>query len=120
MKKHWRLTPKGVEVEVRTEPAGAEVFIDGRRVGTSPCKFSLAVGKHKVTVRKKGYKEKTVEVSTPLKAPLLIKLEPLPVRVRLDSSPEGAKILLDGKDTGKRTPADFELPPRKIPNFPQT
>jgi uncharacterized protein (TIGR02266 family) len=39
--------------------------------------------------------------------------KPAGVKQKVTSEPEGAKILVDGKDTGKVTPADLDLEPEK-------
>lgn len=49
-------------VEVRSEPSNAEVFIDGKRVGTTPYKGDFPLGEHKMTIKKEGYFEYTEEL----------------------------------------------------------
>ena len=44
-------------VVIRTEPAGAEVYVDGRYVGTSPVEMSFDYyGNHPIRIKKRGYK----------------------------------------------------------------
>ncbi|MBI4224211.1 MAG: PEGA domain-containing protein, partial [Deltaproteobacteria bacterium] len=54
---------------VRSEPAGADVFIDGRKVGTTPFRGDLPVGKHRLTLRKEGYFEETQEIEADINTP---------------------------------------------------
>ena len=50
------LTPITGSVNVAYSPMGSEVYIDGKKVGTSPDIFrSVGVGSHKVEIRKDGY-----------------------------------------------------------------
>jgi hypothetical protein len=50
-------------LEVTTEPAGAEVFVDGRSLGPAPATGeALLAGAHYVTVRALGYRELIVRV----------------------------------------------------------
>ncbi len=54
--------PRGV-LELRTDPPGAIVFIDGTELGITPYKRSIFVGKHKVVVRHTGYRSQQLEAS---------------------------------------------------------
>jgi hypothetical protein len=46
---------------VRTNPPGAQVFVDDQEIGTTPCSASFVYyGTRKVTVMKDGYKTETV------------------------------------------------------------
>lgn len=50
------LTPVYGVLNVAYKPIGAEIYIDGKYVGTSPNVFSeVQVGNHKVTIKKQGY-----------------------------------------------------------------
>ena len=52
--------PRGV-LELRTDPPGAIVFIDGTELGITPYKRSTFAGKHKVVVRHTGYRSQQLE-----------------------------------------------------------
>src|SRR5438270_5333169 len=46
---------------VRTDPPGAQVFVDDQEIGTTPCSASFVYyGTRKVTVMKDGYRTETV------------------------------------------------------------
>jgi hypothetical protein len=48
-------------VTVRTNPPGAQVFIDDQEIGTTPCSASFVYyGTRKLTVMKEGYRTETV------------------------------------------------------------
>src|ERR1700733_13827156 len=50
-------------VNVSSDPAGADVLVDGDFVGNCPASLKLAPGKHLVTVRLSGYKDWAREIT---------------------------------------------------------
>jgi hypothetical protein len=48
---------------VESEPEGAEVWVDGKQVGTTPVKVPVAPGQHDIDVIKQGRRTKHVEVT---------------------------------------------------------
>jgi PEGA domain len=44
-------------VNITSNPAGADVLVDGDFVGNSPANLKLAAGKHTITVKMSGYKD---------------------------------------------------------------
>jgi hypothetical protein len=112
---------------VRSTPAGARVFVDGRDAGRTPVAVrDLARGEHRVRLMRDGYEseERRVMISTSRPAQSITvplsesaRLAPAPtVRVPLpstpgttgrfvgalsiDSRPDGAKVFIDGKLAG--------------------
>ncbi|MGQ0762960.1 MAG: PEGA domain-containing protein [Acidobacteriota bacterium] len=67
-------------VSVSSTPAGADITVDDKFVGTTPSVIELTVGEHKVVVTKTGYKtwERTLTVSPGGGANLNVELEKLP------------------------------------------
>lgn len=55
-------TQKGA-VNVSSNPAGADVTVDGDFVGNSPAALKLAPGKHTITVKMAGYKDWSREIT---------------------------------------------------------
>ena len=54
----------GRTVTLKSDPAGADIYVDGTRVGTAPCTATLSFGFHRVKAEKEGVvKEETVTVS---------------------------------------------------------
>lgn len=49
------LNPAAVGVKVTSEPAHAEIFVDGRPLGTTPLSATLFSGRHKLTATARGY-----------------------------------------------------------------
>ncbi len=49
-------------LDIKTVPAGARILFDGKEVGFSDARFSIAPGKHQVTLEKAGHLTKTIDV----------------------------------------------------------
>jgi S1-C subfamily serine protease len=49
--------PTNVAIQVTSEPTGAELFINGEFVGSTPSKLQLKPGEHKLRVVRPGYKD---------------------------------------------------------------
>lgn len=91
---------------VRSEPNGAEVFVEGagEPLGTTPLEVSLPVGPARVTVRHRGYSEGTRAVAITEAAPVTLRLS----LSRLASAsavlsvtgPRGATVSVDGDEVG--------------------
>lgn len=55
---------KTPEIDVASNPEGAEVYVDGHYVGTTPVEVELSVREeHVIEFRKEGYENKTYRVS---------------------------------------------------------
>jgi len=69
-------------VDFVTEPAGAEVQLDGRNLGVTPATFALPSGVHEFEVRKPGYhpSQVTVRVSREEHVPVDLPLVPVAER----------------------------------------
>ena len=88
---------------------GAEVFVDGARLGTVPQEQQIASGEHYVVVKLAGYKSfeakvlveggKVTQVSAELKAS---------GKLRVLSSPSGAQVTINGLVKGT-TPVDIDV-----------
>lgn len=63
---------KSFPAQINTNPPGAEIIVDGKKVGDSPFAGQLPTGRHKLTIRKEGFndfeKELTIELNTPYSA----------------------------------------------------
>jgi formylglycine-generating enzyme required for sulfatase activity/diacylglycerol kinase family enzyme len=103
---------KTPRLTVTTTPNGADVYIDGNHVGSSPVKLrNLSAGTHGVRIAKARYAELTKKIDLQTKMPQVIDvtLEPLPFGdLKVTSIPAGAQILVDGEPKGT-TPATLEM-----------
>jgi hypothetical protein len=120
-KKKSKATPAPVaaavvpgQLTVNTTPEGAQVTIDGQNEAgwiTPYNVMGLAPGQHTVVISKSGYAPETrnVDVTAGSKFSLVVSLVQLAANVSLASTPEGAVVLMDGKDTGRVTPMQLAV-----------
>jgi serine/threonine-protein kinase len=97
-------------LDVRSQPAGAKVEIDGTYSGvTTPATFTLPAAPRRVRVSLDGYQP--VDVIAPAvspRQPAVLSLD-LVRLLQVSSDPPGAHIVVDGSDTGLLTPARLPL-----------
>ena len=82
------------------------------RRGSHPLNVTgLPPGKHIVAVSKNGYTSemRSVDIVSGGKSSVVVHLAPVNALVVVNSSPAGAEITLDGKVTGRVTPAQFAV-----------
>ena len=95
------------EITIRTEPAGANVFLGEVWLGRSPIeRRKTAAGRSLLRVELAGFQEASDSVNLEAGVPFEKKI-PLSVRsgsVAVRSVPAGAEIIVDGEPTGFRTP----------------
>ena len=102
------------QMAVDSVPQGAQVQIDGKTDPSWITPFTLPgldPGQHTVTASKPGYSSdtRTVEVTSGSKSFVVTHLTQLMATLAVSSSPAGANIYIDGKDTGKLTPAQVSI-----------
>lgn len=63
---------KGFPAQINTNPPGAELIVDGKKMGETPFNGSLPTGRHKLVLKKEGFnefeKELSIELNTPYSA----------------------------------------------------
>jgi hypothetical protein len=102
------------QMSVDSVPQGAQVSIDGTTDPSWITPFTLPgldPGPHSVTASKAGYSSdtRTVEVTSGGKSFVVTHLTQLMATLAVSSTPAGASVYIDGKDTGKQTPAQVSL-----------
>jgi hypothetical protein len=83
-------------------PSGAQVFVDGQPVGTTPVRVELQVGRHNVELQLKGAKRtQSLEVVHGQDVGVAIDWKAKPVGgLQAASVPPGAKVIIDGRTRG--------------------
>ncbi len=81
------------ELYVRTTPAGATLFLDGKKLGTSPDIFEIAPGKHELLTVLDGYKSIKRDVVVPA-----TRIKRLLLQLESVSSPKTAGKVRAAKD----------------------
>lgn len=73
------LRPVGL-IEINSQPPGAEVLVDGRRLGVTPYRRAAAVGEHDIVLHKTGFQDylNTVDVQLGRGSALDVVLRPEP------------------------------------------
>ncbi|HEX3585414.1 MAG TPA: PEGA domain-containing protein [Candidatus Angelobacter sp.] len=100
------------QLTVDSTPAGAEITFDGSPLCQSPCTLTgIAPGTHSIVASKNGFSHATrnVSLNAGANATVALQLEALSAMLSVASTPAGAVIVVDGKDTGRLTPSQFSL-----------
>jgi len=91
-------------IEVTSEPAGAEVTVNGHPRGKTPVKVEgVPKGRATVSLKKNGFAEESRELSIVAgeSQTLSVKLNGLPGSMSLTSVPDGARFYVNDKPEGK-------------------
>jgi serine/threonine protein kinase len=102
------------QMSVDSTPQGAQVQVDGKTDPAWVTPFTLSgldPGQHSITVSKAGYSTdtRTVDVVSGSKSFVVTHLAQLMATLSVTSSPAGANVYIDGRDTGKTTPAQVSV-----------
>jgi eukaryotic-like serine/threonine-protein kinase len=99
---------------IDSTPQGAQFQVDGKSDPSWITPFSLinlAPGKHIISISKAGYSSdiRSVEVASGSKSSLVLHLSAINALIAVNSTPPGAEVIIDGKPTGRVTPAQFAV-----------
>ncbi len=102
------------QAQIDSTPQGVQIQLDGKSDPSWVTPFNLtglSPGKHVVSASKTGYtaEVRSVDVASGSKSFVVIHLSPSNALVVVNSTPPGAEIVLDGKNTGRATPAQFAV-----------
>lgn len=107
---------KAASLKIRTDPSGADVYVNAEYKGTSPVSVSgLRPGSAQVMIRKRGYLEYNSSVSLKSgekKSLGTIRLEGLYGEIKVESNPPRASVIFNGKRIGATTPVTIRKVPR--------
>ena len=96
-------------LEVKSNPSGADIWLDGSPTGqNTPYTFPMRkAGDYSLVLKKKMYLSKTIPVQLGNGKTVEVseRLEANFGSIKVTSTPTGASIIVDGKDSGKTTPA---------------
>jgi serine/threonine protein kinase len=101
--------PEEATFQLTTSPAGAQVMFDGDRPCTSPCKLSLAMGRHTFVARLAGHRDVYQIIEIPRDTGLIVDLPRATGTLSLISDPPGLSVSVDGQDQPKKTPVHLTL-----------
>jgi eukaryotic-like serine/threonine-protein kinase len=102
------------QLTINSSPEGAQVQVDGRSDPGWVTPFNmtgLVPGQHTVNISKSGFSAETrnIEVASNSKSFLVVQLAAQGATISVASQPSGAAVFLDGKDTGRSSPAQFSV-----------
>ncbi len=105
--------PSWASVAILTEPAGADVLVDGSPRGSTPARVELGAGTHRVELRHAGFKNWVTDLQVVANEPQTLG----PVRLGLPdgtlvvrTTPAGASLSVGGAYRG-RTPLTIDVRP---------
>jgi hypothetical protein len=99
---------------IDSSPQGAQFQVDGKSDPSWVTPFTvtaLGPGKHIISANKSGYSSeiRSVDVAAGSKTSLVLHLSPVNALMVVNSTPPGATVMLDGKPSGRVTPAQFAV-----------
>jgi formylglycine-generating enzyme required for sulfatase activity len=100
-------------VSITSEPAGAQLLVNGEARGVTPLQAEIMAGAHPIELRLEGFKPWTTDIQVQANEPLSlgpVKLGLPDGRLALRSDPPGASVSVAGVYRGQ-TPIDLELRP---------
>lgn len=101
------------QLQVRSQPSGAEVYLDGQRQGTTPLRLDARPGRRDLEIRRSGYD--SYHETLQLRPGESHRIEASLQRsrrtgfVRFESSPSGAEVRIDGRRIGTTPIGEREL-----------
>ncbi|MBZ5563118.1 MAG: protein kinase [Acidobacteriia bacterium] len=104
------------EVEIKTNPSGLEILIDGKSFGPSPVQAMVTTGEHSVTIMRPGQDPHHTTVvaksgAAVMKTVTLAGATTPTGIVEVRTIPPGASVLADNQPVGGTTPTSFRLAP---------
>jgi hypothetical protein len=113
-KTRGRAAPVAVpaQLTVSSNPTGAQIAFDGSPLCVTPCTLTgIAPGHHVVSANKSGFgsASQNIVLASAANSMISIDLNPLAAKLAVASTPAGAVIVIDGKDSGKLSPSQFIL-----------
>jgi serine/threonine protein kinase len=99
---------------IDSSPQGAQFQIDGKSDPSWVTPFTvtaLGPGKHIISASKSGYSSeiRSVDIAAGGRTSLTLHLSPVNALMVVNSTPPGATVMLDGKPSGRVTPAQFAV-----------
>ena len=99
-----------------SNPDGAEILVNSGkqdRCPKTPCTLELPPGNFQITARLDGFAESIRSIQVPDQTRLFFEFDKPTGTLAVNSTPAGASIRIDGRDTGQKTPAILKLAPGK-------
>lgn len=93
-------TPRIGTAVIASTPAGAEVYVDGARAGTTPLRLDIEAGRHDVELRFRGQRRtEQVTIERGAETPVAWAMRRVGT-IQIASTPAGARVTIDGHERG--------------------
>jgi serine/threonine-protein kinase len=102
--------PVGGDVQLLTDPPGANVTVDGSQSCTTPCSFTLPRGRHTLAASLPGFAVARKIFNVPQDLSIILPLAKSVGVLLISSEPSGAAVNVDGQSSGT-TPLTLRLSP---------
>jgi serine/threonine protein kinase len=99
-----------------SNPAGAEILVnEGKqdRCPRTPCSLELPAGEYQLTAKLSGFDDLQRKLQVPSQGQVFFEFEKPQGTIIVNSTPSGASVQVNGRDTGQKTPAMLKLSPGK-------
>jgi eukaryotic-like serine/threonine-protein kinase len=100
--------------DITSEPAGAEIFVDGRSRGHTPLHLDLPARSHKLTAHLAGWPDEQQEIVVEGKRDNSMHFVFANGSVKITSAPGGATVMANGKDLGQTPLVIEEVKPGEV------
>jgi len=101
------------QVNIDSSPLGAQITLDGKKISSlTPVSVAdLLPGHHTITISKPGFAPETraIDVTSGSKSVISVQLAATTATVAANSDPAGAAVWVDGRDSGRTTPAQISI-----------
>jgi hypothetical protein len=101
-------------LEIETNPPAAQVRLDGKDLGPTPCKGTLTFGTHMLEVRREGYDTVVREIKA-ADSPLVLNLLAATTWVDILTVPSGAAVAIGGRPMGTSPLKGVPVPDTVVP-----
>jgi serine/threonine protein kinase len=100
------------QVQFVSSPAGATITVDGdvTKQCQAPCAIPLPAGRHTMLAELSGRRPSRKIFQSPKDSEIFTQLDAEGGTLLVTSTPPGGSIFVDGKESGKSTPASVSLP----------
>ncbi|WP_099211176.1 protein kinase domain-containing protein [Thermococcus henrietii] len=97
---------------ITSTPSNAQILLNGTYLGTTPMKITVKPGKYVLVIMKTGYKNHTevLDVESNSVITRNVTLTPLVGYVTVTSTPEDAKVYIDGRYVGMTPLENYSIP----------
>jgi hypothetical protein len=102
------------ELELKSEPSGATVSMNGKEMGQTPLVLSgIRLGQHLIRFAKEEHHpyEEQIDLTGPERKKVVVSLQRIVGGLSISTEPSGASVVVNGRSVGTSPYEDKDLPP---------